>query len=131
MGETLFRAHKRSSYAFFPITGAISLVRRLQMDVTVEVAIIGSEGLVGVNIFTGAPNCTTGSSREPAKRGACRRVPDGAVESYAAVERVYAMNRSNWLAVGRSTVLLPTAHGQLPTPTIQSGAFERFGAARA
>ena len=60
MGETLFRAHKRSSCAFFPITGAISLVRRLQMDVTVEVAIIGSEGLVGVNIFTGAPQLHDG-----------------------------------------------------------------------
>jgi len=54
LGETLQRAHARSRHAFFPISGAISLVRHLRVGVTVEVAIVGSEGVVGVDIFMGA-----------------------------------------------------------------------------
>ena len=53
LGETLFLARSRPAHAFFPISGAISLVRRLEMAVTVEVAIIGNEGVAGVEIFTG------------------------------------------------------------------------------
>jgi CRP-like cAMP-binding protein len=54
-GETILQADTRSTHAFFPIRGAISLVRNLSGGATVEVGIVGSEGMVGIDIFMGAP----------------------------------------------------------------------------
>lgn len=54
-GATILRANTRSEYAFFPIRGAISLVRDLSGGATVEVGIVGCEGMVGVDIFMDAP----------------------------------------------------------------------------
>ena len=54
-GTTILYADTRSEYAFFPIRGAISLVRRLSSGPTVEVGVVGSEGMVGIDIFMGAP----------------------------------------------------------------------------
>lgn len=55
LGATLLHAGDRSAYAFFPIGGAISLVRKLTAGTSVEVGVVGREGMVGVDIFMGAP----------------------------------------------------------------------------
>ncbi len=54
-GATILEANTRSAHAFFPIRGAVSLVRRLSAGPTVEVGLIGNEGMVGIDIFMGAP----------------------------------------------------------------------------
>ena len=54
-GATILTANTRSAYAFFPIRGAVSLVRTLRSGPTIEVGLIGNEGMVGVDIFMGAP----------------------------------------------------------------------------
>lgn len=53
-GATILRANTRSTHAFFPIRGAISLVRNMSGGPTVEVGVVGNEGMVGVDIFMGA-----------------------------------------------------------------------------
>ncbi|HEY0139717.1 MAG TPA: Crp/Fnr family transcriptional regulator [Thermoanaerobaculia bacterium] len=54
-GATILVANTRSRYAYFPIRGAVSLVRTLSSGPTVEVGVIGNEGVVGVDIFMEAP----------------------------------------------------------------------------
>ena len=55
-GATIAAANTRSEYAFFPIRGVISLVRTLSSGPTVEVGVVGNEGMLGVDIFMGAPS---------------------------------------------------------------------------
>ncbi|HEX6085310.1 MAG TPA: Crp/Fnr family transcriptional regulator [Thermoanaerobaculia bacterium] len=54
-GSKILDAHTRSQYAYFPIRGVVSLVRTLSTGPTVEVGVIGNEGMVGVDIFMGGP----------------------------------------------------------------------------
>jgi CRP-like cAMP-binding protein len=54
-GAKILDAHTRSKHAFFPIQGAVSLVRTLRSGPTVEVGVVGNEGMVGLDIFMGAP----------------------------------------------------------------------------
>lgn len=54
LGETILRRNTRSTHAFFPIDGAISLVRIMSHGVSVEVGVVGNEGVVGVDIFMGS-----------------------------------------------------------------------------
>ncbi|HEX6100086.1 MAG TPA: Crp/Fnr family transcriptional regulator [Thermoanaerobaculia bacterium] len=53
-GATVLHANTPSAFAFFPIRGAISLVRRLTTGPTVEVGVVGREGMVGIDIVMGA-----------------------------------------------------------------------------
>ncbi|HVE72308.1 MAG TPA: Crp/Fnr family transcriptional regulator [Thermoanaerobaculia bacterium] len=54
-GATILHANTRSHFAFFPIRGAISLVRHMRAGPTVEVGVVGNEGMVGIDIFLEAP----------------------------------------------------------------------------
>jgi CRP-like cAMP-binding protein len=54
-GEKILQANTRSRHAYFPIRGALSLIRTLSSGSTVEVGVVGREGMVGVDIFMGAP----------------------------------------------------------------------------
>ena len=54
-GATIIAANTRSEHAYFPSRGVVSLVRRLSSGLTVEVGVIGNEGMVGIDIFMGAP----------------------------------------------------------------------------
>ena len=54
-GARILEANTRSRHAYFPIRGAISLIRTLSSGPTVEVGVVGNEGMVGVDIFMGAP----------------------------------------------------------------------------
>ena len=53
-GAKILEANTPSKHAYFPIQGAVSLVRTLSAGPTVEVGIIGNEGVVGIDIFMGA-----------------------------------------------------------------------------
>jgi len=54
-GAKILEANTRSPHAYFPIRGAVSLIRTLSSGPTVEVGVVGNEGMVGVDIFMGAP----------------------------------------------------------------------------
>ncbi|MEA2488640.1 MAG: hypothetical protein QOH21_432 [Acidobacteriota bacterium] len=54
-GAKILEANTRSQHAYFPIRGAVSLIRTLSSGLTVEVGVVGNEGMVGLDIFMGAP----------------------------------------------------------------------------
>lgn len=54
-GAKILEANTRSPHAYFPIHGAVSLIRTLSTGPTVEVGVVGNEGMVGVDIFMNAP----------------------------------------------------------------------------
>ncbi|HEX7153154.1 MAG TPA: Crp/Fnr family transcriptional regulator [Thermoanaerobaculia bacterium] len=54
-GARILEAGARTQHAYFPIQGVVSLVRTLRSGPTVEVGVVGNEGMVGVDIFMGAP----------------------------------------------------------------------------
>jgi CRP-like cAMP-binding protein len=52
-GATLYRADQQIEYVYFPEDAVVALVDSLHDGRTVEVGIIGREGMVGINIFLG------------------------------------------------------------------------------
>ncbi|MCY1268179.1 Crp-like helix-turn-helix domain protein [compost metagenome] len=59
-GKTLCDAGQPYSHAYFPLTGFISLVAKLDTHRPLEIALIGSEGMLGVTLALGvheAPTC--------------------------------------------------------------------------
>lgn len=54
-GAKILTANTRSPCAYFPIQGVVSLVRTLSSGPTVEVGLVGNEGMVGVDVFMDAP----------------------------------------------------------------------------
>ena len=54
-GAKILQANTRSKHGYFPIRGAVSLIRTLSSGPTVEVGVVGNEGMVGVDVFMGAP----------------------------------------------------------------------------
>ncbi|HUP47998.1 MAG TPA: Crp/Fnr family transcriptional regulator [Thermoanaerobaculia bacterium] len=53
-GEVLLRANSRSEHVFFPIDSVVSMVRTLQGGAAMELALIGSEGMVGLDVLMDA-----------------------------------------------------------------------------
>ncbi|HSP35351.1 MAG TPA: Crp/Fnr family transcriptional regulator [Thermoanaerobaculia bacterium] len=53
-GESLLNATTRTSDVFFPTTCVVSVVRTLRDGRGMELALIGSEGMVGLDVFTAA-----------------------------------------------------------------------------
>jgi CRP-like cAMP-binding protein len=86
LGDTLARAGEGWSYLYFPEEAAVSMLHRMDDGGTVEVGIIGNEGVVGLPGLLGAVSCDAdaiapipGSAlRAPvdAVRAASRRHPE-------------------------------------------------------
>src|SRR5450755_2808941 len=53
LGETIYQADQRINYVYFPETAVVAMIDTVEDGSTVEVGIIGHEGLVGINIFLG------------------------------------------------------------------------------
>lgn len=52
-GETLFRAGDIISHVYFPESGVVSLLRRIQKGGILEVGVAGNEGIIGLPVFLG------------------------------------------------------------------------------
>lgn len=52
-GEVLFRAHEPLTIAYFPTTAVVSLVATLASGDSLEVGLIGRDGLAGIAVFPG------------------------------------------------------------------------------
>jgi CRP-like cAMP-binding protein len=50
-GDLLMRANRPSEYVFFPVDSVISLVRTLDDGSTIELGLIGNEGMIGIDVF--------------------------------------------------------------------------------
>jgi CRP-like cAMP-binding protein len=53
LGESIYQADQRIDYVYFPETAVVAMIDTVDDGSTVEVGIIGHEGLVGINIFLG------------------------------------------------------------------------------
>lgn len=53
-GETIYQADQDIEYVYFPERAVVAMIDSMADGSTVEVGVIGHEGLVGINIFLGA-----------------------------------------------------------------------------
>lgn len=53
LGELIYRADQPIEYVYFPETAVVAMIDTVEDGSTVEVGIIGHEGMVGINIFLG------------------------------------------------------------------------------
>ena len=53
VGETIYQAAQRIDYVYFPETAVVAMIDTVEDGGTIEVGIIGREGMVGINIFLG------------------------------------------------------------------------------
>jgi CRP-like cAMP-binding protein len=53
LGEVIYRADQRIDHVYFPESAAVAMIDKVEDGRTVEVGIIGHEGMVGINIFLG------------------------------------------------------------------------------
>ena len=54
LGEIIYQADQRIEYVYFPEKAVVAMIDTVEDGGTVEVGIIGHEGMVGINIFLGA-----------------------------------------------------------------------------
>jgi CRP-like cAMP-binding protein len=50
-GDLLMHANRPSEYVFFPLDSVISLVRTLDDGSTIELGLVGNEGMIGIDVF--------------------------------------------------------------------------------
>ena len=53
LGAIVYRADQRIDHVYFPETAVVTMIDTMEDGATVEVGIIGHEGMVGINIFLG------------------------------------------------------------------------------
>jgi CRP-like cAMP-binding protein len=53
LGEIIYKADERIDHVYFPETAVVAMIDAMDDGSTVEVGIIGHEGMVGINIFLG------------------------------------------------------------------------------
>ena len=51
--EVLYEANEKLQYAYFPVTTVASLLCGLENGASVEVAVVGNEGMLDISVFTG------------------------------------------------------------------------------
>lgn len=54
LGELIYQADQPIEYVYFPETAVVAMIDTVEDGSTVEVGIIGHEGMVGINIFLGS-----------------------------------------------------------------------------
>jgi len=53
LGEIIYQADQHIDYVYFPEAAVVAMLDTAEDGATVEVGIIGHEGMVGINIFLG------------------------------------------------------------------------------
>ena len=53
LGEVLYESGVALNYVYFPITSIVSLLHVMENGASAEIAVVGSEGIVGVSLFMG------------------------------------------------------------------------------
>jgi len=59
LGAVLYEPGERITHAYFPASGIVSLLYVMESGESAEIAIIGSEGMVGVSLFMGGESTTS------------------------------------------------------------------------
>jgi len=53
-GDVLLSANTHSDYVFFPVDAVVSMVRKLRDGRGVDIGVVGSEGMIGLDVFVDA-----------------------------------------------------------------------------
>ena len=72
LGDVLYETGEIMVCAYFPISGIISMLYVMESGASAEIAIVGSEGLVGVSLVMGGESTTSRAVAQNA--GACYRL---------------------------------------------------------
>ncbi len=67
--QHLYRTGEPIQFIYFPTSGMVSLVHQMINGATAEVAVIGCEGLVGLNLLLGATTCADSAIVQMAGEG--------------------------------------------------------------
>jgi CRP-like cAMP-binding protein len=59
LGAVLYEAGNRLTHVYFPTTAIVSLIYVMDSGATTEIAIVGSDGVVGVSLFMGGESTTS------------------------------------------------------------------------
>jgi CRP-like cAMP-binding protein len=91
--HVLFRAQEPLTAVYFPDTAVVSLVSRLESGQTVEVGLVGCDGIVGTPLISGVPTTTydatvlvPGSARR-VSADVLRRQLHANISAYSVIER--------------------------------------------
>lgn len=71
--EVLYEVNEKLRYAYFPITANASLLCGLEDGTSVEVAVVGNDGMLGVSVFMGGDSPLTQATIHTA--GSLYRIP--------------------------------------------------------
>jgi len=58
-GKVLYESGSRMSHVYFPTTAIVSMICAMEDGASAEIAVVGSEGIVGVALLMGAGSATT------------------------------------------------------------------------
>jgi len=67
LGAVIYESGGEQPYVYFPTSGIVSLLYVMGNGAAAEIAVVGSEGMVGIALFMG---CAARAS--PRRRGGCR-----------------------------------------------------------
>ena len=59
LGKVLYESGSRLSHVYFPTTSIVSLLSLTQDGASAEIAVVGSEGVVGIALFMGGGSTTS------------------------------------------------------------------------
>lgn len=59
LGQVLFESNAPMSHAYFPLNSIVSLLYVMDREHSAEVALVGSEGMVGISMFLGGGSAST------------------------------------------------------------------------
>jgi CRP-like cAMP-binding protein len=71
LGEVLYESGVALNYVYFPITSIVSLLYVMENGASAEIAVVGSEGIVGVSLFMGGESTPSRAVVQSAGSG-CR-----------------------------------------------------------
>ncbi len=69
LGQVLYEMDVPMTHAYFPVTGIISLLYVMESGESAEIAVVGSEGMIGVSLFMGGDSTTSRSVTQNAGCG--------------------------------------------------------------
>ncbi len=124
IGQTLYGIGERIRYIYFINTGAVSLVTHLKKGESVEVGMVGNEGMVGLSVALGD---------DVAQNHAVVQIADGAMRMKAAAltKEMRRGGRLPGLLLRYSLSLLQQVRRRRPvTATIPSASGSRAGSCR-
>jgi CRP-like cAMP-binding protein len=83
VGDVLLRSHTHSNYVYFPVEAVVSVVRPLRDELSIELGLIGNEGMIGLDVVMDAKTQLDDSIVQSA--GSVLRMPaDGLRKLFAA-----------------------------------------------